>query len=261
MIDAMKFEKWQALGNDYLIVEAAGRRARARQGAVRPPPRRRRRRRARARARPTSPATSPACGSTTPTARRPSCRATAPARRCSTCASTAGRRSDTYSIQTVAGEIRTTITGEHTLPRRHGPRDRRASTARSAACASSTSRSATRRPPIRIADASRSSRPSTSPRSARRSSTTTRSPTAPTSRSGPSSAPTASARASSSAGWGRRMSSGTGASGAAVAHVLRGGDSPVTVVLDGGELRSTSTSRCTSTSTGWAVPVFRGELA
>ena len=32
------------------------------------------------------------------------------------------------------------------------------------------------------------------------------------------------------------MSSGTGASGAAVAHVLRGGDSPVTVELDGGEL-------------------------
>ena len=37
-------------------------------------------------------------------------------------------------------------------------------------------------------------------------------------------------------GVGETSASGTGASGAAVAHVLRGGDSPVTVVLDGGEL-------------------------
>ena len=38
-------------------------------------------------------------------------------------------------------------------------------------------------------------------------------------------------------GVGETMSSGTGASGAAVAHVLRGdGRSPVTVRLDGGEL-------------------------
>ena len=37
-------------------------------------------------------------------------------------------------------------------------------------------------------------------------------------------------------GVGETLSSGTGASGAAVAHVLRGGDSPVTVELDGGEL-------------------------
>jgi len=37
-------------------------------------------------------------------------------------------------------------------------------------------------------------------------------------------------------GVGETASSGTGATGAAVAHVLDGGDSPVTVVLDGGEL-------------------------
>ena len=37
-------------------------------------------------------------------------------------------------------------------------------------------------------------------------------------------------------GVGETQSSGTGACGAAVAHVLRGGDSPVTVELDGGEL-------------------------
>src|SRR5207249_12072597 len=37
-------------------------------------------------------------------------------------------------------------------------------------------------------------------------------------------------------GVGETLSSGTGASGAAVAHIVRGGDSPVTVELDGGEL-------------------------
>src|SRR3954454_6005191 len=37
-------------------------------------------------------------------------------------------------------------------------------------------------------------------------------------------------------GVGETISSGTGAAGAAVAYVLRGGDSPVTVRLDGGEL-------------------------
>ena len=39
-----------------------------------------------------------------------------------------------------------------------------------------------------------------------------------------------SGRGSSSAGWGRRSASGTGATGAAVAYVLDGGSSPVTVV-------------------------------
>jgi diaminopimelate epimerase len=37
-------------------------------------------------------------------------------------------------------------------------------------------------------------------------------------------------------GVGETASSGTGACGAAVVHILRGGDSPVTVRLDGGEL-------------------------
>ena len=37
-------------------------------------------------------------------------------------------------------------------------------------------------------------------------------------------------------GVGETLSSGTGASGAAVAAVLRGARSPVTVELDGGEL-------------------------
>jgi len=62
-------------------------------------------------------------------------------------------------------------------------------------------------------------------------------------------------------GVGETMSSGTGASGAAVAHVLDGGASPVTVVLDGGELEVAVSPRLDVTLTGWAVPVYRGELA
>jgi diaminopimelate epimerase len=60
-------------------------------------------------------------------------------------------------------------------------------------------------------------------------------------------------------GVGETSASGTGATGAAVAHVLAGGDSPVTVVLDGGELEVGEDLHVTLT--GWAVPVFRGTLA
>jgi diaminopimelate epimerase len=62
-------------------------------------------------------------------------------------------------------------------------------------------------------------------------------------------------------GVGETMSSGTGASGAAVAHVLRGGDSPVTVRLDGGELEVEVGEDLHVNLTGWAVPVYCGELA
>jgi diaminopimelate epimerase len=62
-------------------------------------------------------------------------------------------------------------------------------------------------------------------------------------------------------GVGETMSSGTGASGAAVAYVLRGGDSPVTVRLDGGELEVDVEEDLHYTLSGWAVPVYRGELA
>jgi diaminopimelate epimerase len=61
-------------------------------------------------------------------------------------------------------------------------------------------------------------------------------------------------------GVGETMASGTGATGAAVAHVLRGGDSPVTVHLDGGELLVDVAEDLHVDLTGWAVPVFRGEL-
>jgi diaminopimelate epimerase len=62
-------------------------------------------------------------------------------------------------------------------------------------------------------------------------------------------------------GAGETLSSGTGATGAAVTYVLRGGESPVTVVLDGGELEVEVGEDLHINLTGWAVPVFRGELA
>jgi len=62
-------------------------------------------------------------------------------------------------------------------------------------------------------------------------------------------------------GAGETTASGTGAIGAAVAHVVSGGASPVTVVLDGGELEVAVASDLQIRLTGWAVPVFRGALA
>ena len=62
-------------------------------------------------------------------------------------------------------------------------------------------------------------------------------------------------------GVGETQSSGTGACGAAVAHVLRGGDSPVTVLLDGGELTVDVDEALHVSLAGWAVPVYAGELS
>jgi diaminopimelate epimerase len=62
-------------------------------------------------------------------------------------------------------------------------------------------------------------------------------------------------------GVGETLSSGTGACGAAVAHVLRGGDSPVTVELDGGELVADIGVDLHVDLEGWAEPVYRGELS
>ena len=62
-------------------------------------------------------------------------------------------------------------------------------------------------------------------------------------------------------GVGETRSSGTGACGAAVAHVLRGGGSPVTVVLDGGELAVEVAEDLHVDLSGWAEPVYRGELS
>jgi diaminopimelate epimerase len=62
-------------------------------------------------------------------------------------------------------------------------------------------------------------------------------------------------------GVGETMSSGTGATGAAVAAVLRGVDSPVTVLLDGGELEVDVGKDLHVDLSGWALPVYRGTLS
>jgi diaminopimelate epimerase len=62
-------------------------------------------------------------------------------------------------------------------------------------------------------------------------------------------------------GVGETMASGTGAVGAAVAAVLRGVDSPVTVQLDGGELEVEVGDDMHVSLTGWAVPVYAGTLS
>jgi diaminopimelate epimerase len=62
-------------------------------------------------------------------------------------------------------------------------------------------------------------------------------------------------------GVGETSASGTGAIGAAVAYVLKGGESPVTVVLDGGELEVEVGEDLHINLTGWAVPVIRGSIA
>jgi diaminopimelate epimerase len=62
-------------------------------------------------------------------------------------------------------------------------------------------------------------------------------------------------------GVGETLSSGTGASGAAVAAVLRGASPPITVRLDGGELTVEVSDELDVRLTGTASPVYRGELA
>ena len=62
-------------------------------------------------------------------------------------------------------------------------------------------------------------------------------------------------------GVGETLSSGTGASGAAVAAFLRGASSPITVSLDGGELTVEVTDDLDVRLTGAASPVYRGELS
>ena len=62
-------------------------------------------------------------------------------------------------------------------------------------------------------------------------------------------------------GVGETMSSGTGATGAAVAAVVRGADSPVTVHLDGGDLEVEVEEDLHVTLAGWAVPVYGGRLS
>jgi diaminopimelate epimerase len=62
-------------------------------------------------------------------------------------------------------------------------------------------------------------------------------------------------------GVGETLSSGTGASGAAVAYVLKGGESPVTVHLDGGDLEVDVGEDLHVTLTGWARRVYSATLS
>jgi diaminopimelate epimerase len=62
-------------------------------------------------------------------------------------------------------------------------------------------------------------------------------------------------------GVGETLSSGTGACGAAVTAVLNGASSPVTVRLDGGELEVAVSDELDVTLTGWAEPVFAGAFS
>ena len=62
-------------------------------------------------------------------------------------------------------------------------------------------------------------------------------------------------------GVGETLSSGTGASGAAVTAFLRGAPSPIVVELDGGELEVEVSPELDVTLSGWAEPVCAGELS
>jgi diaminopimelate epimerase len=62
-------------------------------------------------------------------------------------------------------------------------------------------------------------------------------------------------------GVGETLSSGTGASGAAITAFLRGAPSPITVELDGGELEVEISADLDVTLSGWAEPICSGELS
>jgi diaminopimelate epimerase len=62
-------------------------------------------------------------------------------------------------------------------------------------------------------------------------------------------------------GVGETLSSGTGASGAAVTAFLRGAPSPIVVELDGGELEVEISDELDIRLSGWAEPICSGELS
>ncbi|MFN8164484.1 MAG: diaminopimelate epimerase [Solirubrobacterales bacterium] len=62
-------------------------------------------------------------------------------------------------------------------------------------------------------------------------------------------------------GVGETLSSGTGASGAAVTAYLRGAPSPIVVELEGGELEVEVGEDLAVRLSGWAEPVYSGEIS
>ncbi len=275
---AVEFEKWQALGNDYVIVEERRSRFELTPERIRAlcapgtgvcsrrhPAAVSERRRAWL--------PWPGCGSSIPMAPRPRCRATARARRSSTCTGEAGRRADTFSIQTAAGELRPTITSPTDVHGRHGPgspAQRRLSVReRGRHAASYAGGRRWRFQHVQVGN----------PQCAIQLPELAELEALDLQAIGPEIehhelfpnrtnvswftelAPGRIRARIFERGAGETSASGTGASGAAVAHVLDGGDSPVTVVLDGGELEVEVGEDLHITLTGWAVPVYRGALA
>ena len=167
---------------------------------------------------------------------------------------------DSFSVLTAAGPIRPRIEGELcTLDMGHA---RDGGTARwsrpGASSPTGSCRWATRSARSRCPRAWRSS---TWVATGHRSSGTSCFPTAPTCPSGAAVGDAAIRARIFERGVGETMSSGTGASGAAVAAVLRGVTSPVTVALDGGELGVEVGEDLRVTLTGWARPVYAGTLS
>ena len=184
----------------------------------------------------------------------------------------AGADAEEFAISTVAGPIRPTITGELTCSvdmgkasttskdfpsggrrrPRHGP----LGGARLGVPARLD-----RQPAVRDRRRRRRARgPRPGPRSARRSKPPTSSRTAPTSRFLAVDGSTVRARIFER-GVGETLSSGTGASGAAVTAFLRGAPSPLTVELDGGELAVEIGEDLAVRLDGWAEPVYAGEAS
>jgi diaminopimelate epimerase len=62
-------------------------------------------------------------------------------------------------------------------------------------------------------------------------------------------------------GVGETLSSGTGASGAAITAYLQGAASPIVVELEGGELEVEIGEGLAVRLSGWAEPVYAGELS
>ena len=258
----MRFEKWQALGNDYVIVEAAAlglSRPRASFGpcatgtwASAPTA-------CSCSRRPTSPASSRGCGSSTPTAPRPSVSGNG-AREAILYLRRAGwTDAAQFSIQTAAGEIRPTILSETTCRVDMG----RARLGHAGELAGFRFQHVTIGNPqtaIRVASEAELAAldlPAIGP-------AIEHDPQFPNRTNVSWYAELAADRIRArifERGVGETASSGTGACGAAIAHVLRGGDAPVTVVLDGGELEVDVGEDLHVDLTGWAVPVYAGEAS
>ena len=260
IIGRMRFEKWQALGNDYLIVEAdglepervralcdrhrgVGRRRRARARAAR---------RARLRGAPADLQPGRLRGRAVGQRRAPGAALPARAR--------LDGRSLTYSIQTLAGEIRATITGEHSCRTDMGRATLEGEGELDGlALPAHPHRQPADRDPGRRRATSRDTRPGRD-RAADRDARAIF-PNRTNVSFWTELAPDRIRARIFERGVGETQSSGTGACGAAVAHVLRGGDSPVTVELDGGELTVDVDESLHVDLEGWAVPSSRARSA